>query len=89
MQYKYHDIIYIKIIHYSVCVCVCVCVYTWRAWQPTPVFLPGESHGQRSLIGCSPWGLTEQTRLKQLRTCVYTYRKYSGKMHAIMIRVYL
>ena len=28
----------------------------WRpAWQPTPVFLPGESHGQRSLGGCSPW----------------------------------
>ena len=27
-----------------------------RAWQPTPVFLPGESHGQRSLVGYSPWG---------------------------------
>ena len=27
-----------------------------RAWQPTPVFLPGESHGQRSLAGYSPWG---------------------------------
>ena len=27
-----------------------------RAWQPTPVFLPGESHGQRSLTGYSPWG---------------------------------
>ena len=26
-----------------------------RAWQPTPVFLPGESHGQRSLVGYSPW----------------------------------
>ena len=30
-----------------------------RKWQPTPVFLPGESHGQRSLVGCSPWGCTE------------------------------
>ena len=29
-----------------------------RAWQPTPVFLPGESHGQRSLVGCSPQGHT-------------------------------
>ena len=30
---------------------------TWRkAWQPTLVFLPGESHGQRSLAGYSPWG---------------------------------
>ena len=27
-----------------------------RAWQPTPVFLPGESDGQRSLAVCSPWG---------------------------------
>ena len=30
-----------------------------RAWQPTPVFLPGESHGQRSLSGYSPWGRKE------------------------------
>ena len=30
----------------------------WRMeWQPTPVFLPGEFHGQRSLAGYSPWGL--------------------------------
>ena len=29
----------------------------WRRdWQPTPVFLPRESHGQRSLVGYSPWG---------------------------------
>ena len=27
-----------------------------RKWQPTPVFLPGESHGQRSLADYSPWG---------------------------------
>ena len=32
----------------------------WRmAWQPTPVFLPGKSHGQRSLAGYSPWGCRE------------------------------
>ena len=32
---------------------------SWRrAWQTTPVFLPGASHGQRSLVGCSPWGHT-------------------------------
>ena len=30
-----------------------------RAWQPTPVFLPGDSHGQRSLAGYSPWGCKE------------------------------
>ena len=27
-----------------------------RKWQPPPVFLPGKSHGQRSLAGLSPWG---------------------------------
>ena len=32
-----------------------------RAWQPTPVFLPGESHGQRSLVGYSPWVTKNQT----------------------------
>ena len=30
-----------------------------RKWQPTPVFLPGESQGQGSLVGCRPWGCTE------------------------------
>ena len=30
-----------------------------RQWRPTPVLLPGESHGQRSLVGCSPWGHEE------------------------------
>ena len=30
-----------------------------RIWLPTAVFLPGESHGQRSLVGYSPWGLKE------------------------------
>ena len=30
-----------------------------RKWQPTPVVLPGESHGQRSLVGCCLWGRTE------------------------------
>ena len=41
-----------------------------RKWQPTPVFLPGEFHGQRSLVGYSPWGLKEpdmnEQRLLQL-----------------------
>ena len=29
---------------------------TYMQWYPTPVLLPGKSHGQRSLVGCSPWG---------------------------------
>ena len=31
-------------------------LFNWRQWHPTPVFLPGKSRGQRSLVGCSPWG---------------------------------
>ena len=30
--------------------------YRRRQWYPTPVLLPGKSHGWRSLVGCSPWG---------------------------------
>jgi len=37
-----------------------------RAWQPTPVFLPEETHGQRDLAGYSPWGAKSQTWLKRL-----------------------
>ena len=33
-----------------------------RQWHPTLVLLPGKSHGQRSLVGCSPWGHEESTR---------------------------
>ena len=35
-----------------------------RAWQPTPVFLPRESQGQRSLAGYSPWGSKESDTTK-------------------------
>ena len=34
-----------------------------RKWQPTPVFLPGESHGQRTLAGYSLWGPKSWTQL--------------------------
>ena len=37
-----------------------------RAWQSTPVFLPGESHGQRSLAGYSPWSHKELDMTEQL-----------------------
>ena len=39
-----------------------------RKWQPTPVFLPGEAHGQRSLAGCSPRGHRESDTTERLRT---------------------
>ena len=34
-------------------------IYRRRQWNHTPVLLPGKSHGRRSLVGCSPWGLQE------------------------------
>ena len=36
-----------------------------RKWQPTPVFLPGESQGQGSLVGCRLWGRTESETTKE------------------------
>ena len=51
-------------------VCLQLCsarVDIWRRqWHPTPVLLPGESHGQRSLVGCSPWGRYESDTTEQL-----------------------
>ena len=37
-----------------------------RKWPPTPVFLPGEFHGQRSLVGYSPWGRKESDMTERL-----------------------
>ena len=42
-------------------------VSRWRRqWHPTPVLLPGKSHGQRSLVGCSPWGREESDTTERL-----------------------
>ena len=47
--------------------------FLWRrAWQPTPVFLPGESHGQRSLAGYNPWSHKESD------TTEVTYHTYNN-----------
>ena len=45
-----------------------------RKWQPTPVFLPGESQGRGSLVGCHLWGrtesdMTEATQQQQQQRC--------------------
>ena len=37
-----------------------------RQWHPTPVLLPGKSHGGRSLVGCSPWGREESDTTERL-----------------------
>ena len=53
-------------------------VYPWdgkisqrREWLPTPVFLPGEFHGQRSLVGYSPWGCKELDTTERLTLSLY------------------
>ena len=47
-----------------------------RKWQPTPVFLPGKFHGQRSLVGYSPWGnrrVGQDLLIKQHHIYIYIY----------------
>ena len=48
-----------------------------RKWQPTPGFLPGKFHGQRSWAGYSPWGCKELDRAEQLST--HTYPGNTGR----------
>ena len=47
---------------------------SWRRkWQPTPVFLPGKSHGWRSLVGHSPWSCRELDTTEQLHFHFFTF----------------
>ena len=41
-------------------------IYWRRQWHPTPVLLPGKSHGRKSLVGCSPWGREESDMTERL-----------------------
>ena len=50
------------------------------AWQPTPVFLPGELHGQRSLVDYSPWGHKESDTTEQLTLSLFSL---SVKQHLL------
>ena len=47
-----------------------------REWQPTPVFLPREFHGKRSLVGYSPWGQKESDTTEQLNKIGRGYKPY-------------
>ena len=46
-----------------------------REWLPTPEFLPGEFHGQRSLVGYSSWGHKESDMTEQLTLSIHTHKK--------------
>ena len=47
-----------------------------RKWQPTPIFLSGESHGERSLVGYSPWDHKELDTAEWLRTCLLRWTAF-------------
>ena len=57
-----------------------------RKWQPTPVFLPGESQGWRTLVGCRLGVAQSRTRLKRLSSRVYTVD--SPRYHATLLYYY-
>jgi len=57
-----------------------------RKWQPAPIFLPEKSHGQRRLVGYSPWGLkeldiTERSSTYTTRTHTKAGMGWDGKRH--------
>ena len=54
-----------------------------RKWQPTPVFLPGNIHGQRSLEGYSPWGRKESDPTERLSTAQHTQLISSESLHEV------
>ena len=67
-----------------------------KKWQPTPVFLPGQSHGQRSLVGYSPWGHKEPDTTEQLTQLIcicssfcFQWVVFLYKMLSVFSYVYL
>ena len=56
-----------------------------RKWQPTPVFLPGKSHGRRSLVGYSPWGRKESDTTERLHFVLFLH---SGLLFKILFYSY-
>ena len=54
-----------------------------REWPSAPVFLPGESHGQRSLVGYSPWGC------KRIRRGTATQLQIGTMFHVVLASIYL
>ena len=56
------------------------CLRYWRRqWHPTPVLLPGKSHGQRSLVGCSPWGHEESDTYWATSLSLFTFMHWWRK----------
>ena len=61
-------------------------IHLRKTQQPTPVLLPGEAHGQRSLVGYSPWGCKE-LGTTQATECAHTHTHTTWKnLKIIMLR---
>ena len=55
-----------------------------REWQPTPVRLPGETHGGSSLVGYNPWGRKESDTTKRLHFTYLVHSKIEQKLHRFL-----
>ena len=65
---------------------MCVCIPWRREWQPTPLFLHGKFHGQRSLVGHSPWGHKESDMTERLSAHRHTHTHTHTHTH---LHIYL
>ena len=67
----------------------CVGKISWRRkWQPTPVFLPGKSHRQRILVGCSPRGRKELDTTYWLNNNMMTWRTVTLSYRGVSLSLY-
>ena len=65
-------------------------IYRRRQWHPTPVLLPGKSHGRRSLVDCSPWGRWGSDMTEQLTLLDSYYQEnYSGAIEIIVFCLFV
>ena len=55
-----------------------------RKWQPTPVFLPGESQGQQSLVGCCLWDHTESDMTERLHFHFHALEKEMATQSSVL-----
>ena len=55
-----------------------------RLRHPTPVLLPGKSHGRRSMVGCSPWGLEESDTAERLHFHFYALEKEMATRSSVL-----
>ena len=55
-----------------------------RQWHPTPVLLPGKSHGWRSLVGCSPWGREESDMTERLHFHFHALEKEMATYSSVL-----